>query len=160
MERCTRMSKITIPSILFMMLCATLTGCGGPSVPGLVPLSGVVTLDGKPLPHVTVKFVPMAEGTGANMVAIGVTNKEGEFAVKQLAGEEGCRACKCKVTIAEGPIPEKLREMGQDGAKKIKAFRGSLKNRPIPQNYQTILSTPLEFIISAEESSLELSLKR
>ena len=150
----TRPSK----ALTLLMLCGLIlfAGCSDP-LPELFPISGTVTIGGKPVPHVAVKFIPMAEGLGANTIAKGTTDGKGRFTLEQMSGELGCRACMCKVTLAEGPIPDELRAMGQDAAPKIKAFRASLSGRPLPKEYQTIRTTPLEFEITGPNEEFEIN---
>lgn len=54
--------------------CVFALGCG----PSLVPVRGVVTLDGEPVADAAVSFI--RQPTGEN--AIGMTNEEGEFSLK------------------------------------------------------------------------------
>lgn len=66
-------------SWLVLCLAAGLAGCGGePEVPGLVPVTGKVTLDGKPLDRAQVTFVPT--GTDGR-TAIASTDATGAFAM-------------------------------------------------------------------------------
>jgi hypothetical protein len=71
-----------------MILCAGLfaagaAGCGGGG-PNYVPVSGVVTLDGKPYGEAVVVFSP--KGTDANpnpgRTSAGETDKDGKFSLK------------------------------------------------------------------------------
>lgn len=62
-----------VPFILFVI--STLVGCGSKH-PGLVPVSGIVTIDGKPIPIGQVRLSP--EGHRA---AVGRIEKDGKFAL-------------------------------------------------------------------------------
>jgi len=53
-------------------------GCGKPPPPPIVPAEGLVRLDGRPLKHAQVRFLP-AIGYGAEYVAVGVTDDNGRF---------------------------------------------------------------------------------
>lgn len=84
--------------------CAALTlvaaGCGASSGPALlptVPASGVVLMDGKPLPAAMVTFTPLDEGMGPDCQ--GVTDAEGRFSLKQVRGGEGAPVGSFKVVV-------------------------------------------------------------
>jgi len=61
-------------------------GCGGSGK--VAPVSGVVTLDGKPVAQVAVNFQPMAsEGNNVpGPAAIGVTDSSGHFEMRLIDG--------------------------------------------------------------------------
>jgi hypothetical protein len=146
----------------FLISCCSfvllLSGCGGDGSIEVVPVSGVLKLRGKPLANAEIKLVPMAEGLDGNFTAYGVTDAKGEF-VLRLPGkdESGCCACDCKVLVVEGPIPG---DRGEDEASIMKAARfvESLKNRPIPKEYERLLTTPLTLTIVADNPKIELTL--
>lgn len=76
-----RVCKWFYPFALF-----TMWGCGSsePKLPELVPVTGTVTYDGKPLADATVTFSPMGttqEGPGAG----GVTDASGKYTLETLA---------------------------------------------------------------------------
>lgn len=54
---------------------AAVTGCGGGSELDVGEVTGVVTLDGKPLPNAVVTFVPKAGGPSG----VGTTDAEGKY---------------------------------------------------------------------------------
>ena len=78
-----------------------LSGCGGgaedTSLPTTVPVSGTVTLKGKPLVSATVTFVPQGETKGVECV--GFTDDAGKFQLKQIRGAEGAPPGSYKVVI-------------------------------------------------------------
>ena len=73
-----------------LVVLAQLVGCGGSGFE-LAPVSGSVTLDGKPLQKATVIFEPKAvEGTvNAGPVSSGRTDAEGKFTLKTPDGRTG-----------------------------------------------------------------------
>lgn len=157
------MAASIIKTILVASALAVListTGCG-PGIPPVVDVSGIVTLDGDPLPHAKVQFFPLHEGLDGNYMASGVTDKEGKYSLTHKGQSvPGVTACLCKITVSEGPMPPQIREMGQAGAAKLKAFRKKLKNRPIPPSYGALGTTELKFTISEENPVLNLELTR
>jgi hypothetical protein len=81
---CLRAALSAICLICFLLSAS----CGPPSptVQAPVPASGVVLLDGKPLPHAIVYFIP--EGKDMGMGSTGVTNGEGKFELVTVVGAE------------------------------------------------------------------------
>jgi hypothetical protein len=63
-----------------------LAGCGGPEHPEVGRVSGVVTLDGQPLPEATVMFQP-TEGRAS----IATTDSAGKYSLTYLDGVPGAK---------------------------------------------------------------------
>ena len=84
--------------LAFGLVAVLAIGCGGKKI---VPVSGKVTLNGKPLAGATVSFQPVAEaGTAsAGPGSIGKTNENGEFALKASTGQDGAVTGKHRVII-------------------------------------------------------------
>jgi hypothetical protein len=76
-------------------------GCGGGSK-GVVPVSGKVTLDGKPLPNATVMFSPIADpgSIDAGPGSSAKTNEKGEYTLQASTGKKGAQVGKHRVTIS------------------------------------------------------------
>ena len=72
-------------------------GCGS----AIAPVSGKVTIDGKPAAHVDVTFMPIApEGSiEAGVSATGKTNENGEYTLKASNGKPGAQVGMNKVSI-------------------------------------------------------------
>jgi hypothetical protein len=64
---------------------ACLAGCGGSDLPELGEVSGVVTLDGEPLPNAIVEFQPSAEGRPSSAE----TDEEGRYELLYLIDAPG-----------------------------------------------------------------------
>jgi len=79
---------------LVLGVCCYLVGCGGPEHPDVGRVSGVVTLDGKPLPEATVMFQP-TEGRAS----IATTDSAGKYSLIYLDGVPGARLGAHKVII-------------------------------------------------------------
>lgn len=131
------------------ILClVTAIGCG-PSIPPIVPVSGRITVGGKPLPNVEVKFIPMQTGLDGNTIASGVTDADGKYSVRLPGSDkDGACACETKVTITEGPIPDEVRN-GEDSQMAATEFLRNLANRPIPTAYNRVADTPLTIVVEA-----------
>jgi hypothetical protein len=90
-------------SFVFVALFVALQGCGGRSY---APVSGTVTLDGKPVANADVTFIPIAEaGTKeAGDTAGGKTNEKGEYKLKTYTPQgwkEGALVGKHRVSISQ-----------------------------------------------------------
>lgn len=84
---------------LAALLAAFVCGCGrkGPNTPDPVPVSGTVTLDGKPLAHATVFFRPEGDKMGTGSTA--VTDSSGHYELVTRYGEQ----------TRKGAVPGKYR---------------------------------------------------
>ncbi|MCA9035263.1 MAG: hypothetical protein KDA91_09040 [Planctomycetaceae bacterium] len=84
----------------FLCLCS-IAGCGEASdAPATAPVSGVVMLNGQPLPEAVVTFHPESGPSG-----IGLADANGKYTVK-TNGRNGAPVGKCKVTVAVANGPE------------------------------------------------------
>lgn len=87
---------------LLLVLCTSLVavvGCGGKFK--LAPVSGTVTLDGKPLSDATVSFTPAAAGADSP-ASSGKTDSAGKYSLKLVADESnGAVLGKHQVTISK-----------------------------------------------------------
>jgi hypothetical protein len=114
---CRRLSSVCVGIVLLAG-----TGCGGSGKP--VPVQGVVTLDGSPLPRATVLFLHQdAGGRDAN----GFTDADGVFRLSTFKTDDGALPGKYKVIIQpvaeieESPTDLKRPEDFQrEGAKRVK----------------------------------------
>jgi len=78
-----------------VLLLAFVCGCGGVQTE---PVSGIVTMDGKPLPRVKVIFAP-AEGGRRN--SVGKTDETGAYSLVYTVRDNGAIAGKYKVLISK-----------------------------------------------------------
>lgn len=88
--------------ILLLCLLGFSIGCGGSGVPldKSVPVSGVVTYQGQPLPNYRVTFIP-ADGRQSGS---GVSDADGKFVLSTHEAGDGVPPGLCKVIVAwEGP---------------------------------------------------------
>jgi len=112
---------------------AALTGCGGPAMPKVYPVTGTVTWKGAALADATVSFVP---ATG--LPSDGKTDAQGKFTI-MTNGKPGARAGACKVTvnkfaggassIPSAPKPEDMIKMAENRKK------GQVEKGEIPAKY-------------------------
>ena len=88
-----------------MLLLVAVQGCGGGGV-RFVPVTGKVTMDGKPLAKAAVTFIPQAKPGSeiAGNVSSGLTDENGQYTLKASTkdGEkDGAQVGKHKVTISQ-----------------------------------------------------------
>ncbi len=85
---------MTVVAASVLLCCA---GCGSPFE--IAPVSGVVTLDDKPLANATIFFMPMGDGAiGPSSSA--VTGDDGRFTLKTPEDGEGAVVGKHRVSIS------------------------------------------------------------
>jgi hypothetical protein len=73
-------------STLFGALTLVAVGCGGGSGPELAEVTGVVKIDGKPLPNALIRFQPKG---GEGTYSTAVTNDHGEYELRFSRSEYG-----------------------------------------------------------------------
>lgn len=84
--------------IVALLVC---TGCGGEAIQVAKNVSGVVTLNGKPLPNASVTFVPAASkgNQNAGPTAQGITDASGKFKLDVGPETSGAVVGHCRVYI-------------------------------------------------------------
>jgi len=132
----------------FVILLVTIFcfGCQGSSLPGLAPVSGVVTLDGNPIDGATVVFIPRDFSTQRNAFAL--TNTSGSFRMTTVKENDGVLPGTYIVTVTKheksGQVI-KLDEYDVETGEQL-TFEPSV-NR-LPAVYENEASTPLEITVS------------
>jgi hypothetical protein len=146
-------------ALLPMLIVAVVafSGCGKPEPPPRAPVSGVVTIGGKPVPAALVTFFPTFEGFGGEVIAEGVSDADGRYT---LACPLGAGACvgRHRVTVADAPTPEGARDQSVEGHRKMQAYLMSLTNRPIGAKFGSLATTPLEVEVTTGSGSYDLQL--
>ncbi|MDR1270278.1 MAG: carboxypeptidase-like regulatory domain-containing protein [Planctomycetaceae bacterium] len=92
-------TKIII-NILFLIICCTIIGCN--NGPNTASVSGVVTIDGKPVEGVHLKFSPKS----GERPSVGYTNERGEYTLSFTQDQKGCIPGEHVVTINAYRDPE------------------------------------------------------
>lgn len=152
----------------FILVLALAAGCGDPG-PRLVPVSGRLSLDGAPLAHKTIQFVPESGTPGGGAGA--TTDAEGRYSLiatrgGALADMRGTCPGKYKVVVAEPMIPigadPKAAPVEGEPAPTIGlpvAVPGK-KGRPgVPGVYSSKDSTPLAVTVAERGGEILLELK-
>jgi len=112
-------------SALYAISLLCLSGCGEEAnIPDdMVPVTGTVTLDGKPLAGATVSFVPDGVTKGAG--SYGVTSADGKYELQGTQGGAGAavgyyRVMISKLVMPDGsPIPADTQSATDVGAKDL-----------------------------------------
>lgn len=122
---------------------AFLVGCG-PAAPTIYPVSGTITLDGKPLEGATVTFVP-ASGPPSN----GMTDAAGKYTI-MTGGKPGAVAGPCQVAVtkaagsvaapaAGGDPRQQMEEMQKKMVSQMQAMQtrkpGEVAKSDVPEKY-------------------------
>lgn len=82
---------------LLVAVAAAVSGCGG----GTASVSGVVTLDGKPVEGASVSFAPVSGDGGGIGGSYGKTDAQGRYELRTVVGDRsGAAPGKHKVTIS------------------------------------------------------------
>jgi hypothetical protein len=93
--------------ITLIAVTVPLAGCGGGPKP--VPVSGLVTLDNKPLANATLQFVPVSGPSEAayQVSSVGTTGEDGRYTLvlNSDSNSKGAVAGKYKVIITLGAQP-------------------------------------------------------
>jgi hypothetical protein len=134
------------------------TGCAK-SPPPLTEVSGVVLLDGRPLPKARVEFGPQLKEFGAQFNSTALTDDQGRFVMKTAKDESGAVVATHKVLVTED-TPDDLRDQGAQA--RLAQYHASLKNqnRPIPEVYGNVLQTPIEVEVKKDQKEYSISLTR
>lgn len=144
--------------LLALLLPMAIAGCKK-DPPPIVPVSGVLLLNGQPLPKAEIRFYPIEEGLNADYIAMAVTDDQGRFTL-ETNGQPGACACVHKVTVTEGPPPKDARGESARAQKAYSDYARTLRNRPIPSDYGTLATSTLEMTVTAEQSEYKIDLTR
>ena len=128
-------------TVLIVVWAALLVGCnqGGPNV---VPVSGVLTRNGKPVPNLEVYFMPTH---GRN--SVGMADENGRFKLGYTPDQEGALVATHTVFVVFNP-PQTTSER----------LAAPAEIRPILEKYGTMDTSPLKVEITKAVSNLEIKL--
>jgi hypothetical protein len=131
-----------------------IVGCQA-KAPEMVNVQGKVTLDGQPLPHAIVQFVPQLDKASVHWESSGETDDDGDYSLTcNWEGKSGACVATHRVLVSElAPEPE----WGAD-IRSLPEIR--LPNRPIPAEYGAVGSTPLIMDVVPGKTQIDLPLSR
>lgn len=143
-RRILKYSYFIAPILSFLLV-----GCGGEEKPQTVLVSGLVTLDGKPLPKGTVTFQSKSKGDGSlKRPAIGQIDSSGRVQLSTFEAGDGVIPGSYTVVITAFENDPSAEEYAA-GAK-----RKSL----IPEKYSNPITSGLEAIVSEGENEFTFDL--
>ncbi|HEY0984295.1 hypothetical protein [Schlesneria sp.] len=146
---------------LFSLLClAGLIGCSssGPAGPPLFPVTGNLTVGGKPLADVSVQLVPVDPQPATNnspgtLTSSGITDASGNFKMTASNGHAGAAKGKYKVVLGYAP------KMSQEEQAKAAMRKGPPKvDLPFSKDYVSTRTTPKEVEVTDKTPAIELKL--
>ena len=140
-----------------------LTGCWNSSRPPTYPVTGTVTLQGKPIAGAVVTFVPTGEGEAASAI----TNSEGKYALTTWEAGDGARPGQYGVKVSKqeqaAVDPSKMvQNLSIEEEQKI--YVESKKPRPpakslVPSKYQDESTSGLSHTVPNGSSTFDIELK-
>ena len=156
----------------FVISVIGLTVLGCDRGPKLVPVTGTVTLDGKPLPFKSLYFYPdRSSGTPGNGSGA-FTDKEGKYYLLANIGgstrdQRGVQPGKYRVTVTESVIPITEKDFAPQAASVNSAEPGpgliyteKPTRREIPSVYSSENSTLLVVDVPENGGTLDFALKK
>lgn len=149
--------------VLLVACCAVtalaVAGCGKPKPPPIVEAKGRITINDAPLGSARIRFMPTFPGFGAEVIAEGLSDAEGRYALT-CSGSQGACVGTHRVVVEEGPLPPGASGESGDAQMKMTRYLQSLTNRPIPPQYGNVAQTPLTVEVKAGETTYDLKLSR
>jgi len=133
--------SLWLTAVLFI-----LTGCGAQN-PDLVPVSGIVTMDGHPVAELIVTFTPIGSTIGNG--ALGGTDTEGHFLLSDVRGGLGAHEGEYKISLYPAPSSDKA------GLPTDVVSSGAIG---LPGIFLNPNDTPLRTIVPAVGAQIEIAL--
>jgi hypothetical protein len=128
--------------------------------PPVVEAKGVVLLNGQPLPHVKVEFVPQLKDFGADQNSSAVTDDQGRFTLAYKFGTQPGAVTGLHHVLVTEYTPPEFHRVDQQAQQGLAEYLSKQKNRPIPEIYGNIARTPLKIEVTADKKEYSLELVR
>jgi hypothetical protein len=125
------------------------TGCGGKDSPPLVPVSGVVLYEGKPLIEHAITFNPVGSTPGSG--SIGGTGTDGRFSLTDVRGESGAYVGEYRVSFYPTPSGSAL----DNPANAVK-----LTVNVLPGSYIDSSNSPVRATVGESGGSIQIALNK
>ena len=152
------MQRVTMATMFGgLLLPVVLLGCGGgdSDLPGLVPVSGVVTLDGKPVGGVDVTFIPV--GSTAGGISYGHTDPNGAYELTSNDGRKGAVVGDFKVVCSKRVMPDGSDYVAEPGG--LSPLEADTKEL-LPRKYSEEGATILKATVPAGGGTVDLEVTR
>lgn len=160
--------KVVFAALLTIGACCVAGCSGGPERPETYPVTGTVTLDGKPVEGATVVFVPKEKGKGR--AATGVTDSNGKYSLGTFASGDGVIPGQYLVKVTKYRPPSSQQppvEDEEDEESEMRAFleaqKGAEQTTPesdLPVKYSNEQTSGLFFTVEAKDNTFDIALKR
>lgn len=139
---------------LLAFLCSVSIGCS--SEASRYPVSGVVTIDGKPAPLTVITFIAVNPSTPTSSGGAAITDEQGNFTVKGK-DKEGLMAGDYKVVFQQSLIDGKPSLNGSRG-KKNAMLAGETEG--VPSQYLDPDTTPVTIAVKKNMDPCQFDLKK
>ena len=147
------MNRLKFAGLAFVIL---ICGCFGSATKTTV--NGVLTKDGQPVENVLVTFHLASDPDSEKLIASGITNANGEFALTCDDDEANIAVGNYLVTLTEGAIPATVAASTAPLAKQ--AYSLSLAHRPLPVIYARHVDTPLKMDVIGGKTNYALEIQK
>jgi len=136
------------------VICLSILGCGKPTP---VPVTGLVTVDGKPTAGVRVVFLPDTSSFDPERhgAASALTDAEGRFTLKSSNGSEGIWPGSYKVTFSLWVEKNSKKPIAPDA--KPSEVPGGVINL-LPSKYESSSDTPETMSVSGSGGSKDFAI--
>lgn len=146
-------------AMLVVAISVCIAGCAPgdttPKISGLVTVSGMVTLDGKPLPNATVVFVPI--GGGGESSAGGLSDSTGKYILQTNEKSYGIKPGQYKVVISSFVMPDgTIKQI--DGNTSPMQLKIEGAKQVVPPKYSDLLGSTLTSNVGPEGGNIDFSL--
>jgi hypothetical protein len=132
-----------------------MAGCGGSSGrPKAIPVSGVLTFNGKPVSGARVRFIPIVEG---GRTAIGDTDDSGKFTLATFEPGDGIIPGEYDADVTTNMAPPENPVVTGDIAAKIAAERPA--DGSVPAKYADAKTSGLHYTFTEEDSGRVVDMK-
>ncbi len=139
--------------LAWLGLAVAVAGCGGSSnLPKLMPLSGTVTFDGKPLSGAAVIFIPTGSTRGTSVA--GSTDKAGKYEVVAKHGDKGAPVGEYRVAVMKFVMPD-----GSDvPSNPESSLIDSGARQILPAHYSDVRGTKLTATVRDDTNTIDFPL--
>lgn len=133
-----------------LLVCLAICGCNKPGAPGIaaLPVTGKVTLDGKPLAGASVMFTTVETASFA-----GTTQEDGSYQLLGIAGRNAACKGKCQVIVSRYLKPDGS-PVGPDEPPAL-----SFATESLPERYSMPSKSELSVDVPEEGGAFDFDLK-
>jgi hypothetical protein len=149
--------RCAVAALGLVVLC--LAGCTK-TPPSVVEVTGVVLLNGEPLPKAKVDFVPQLAGFGADQNSSAVTDDQGRFTLSYKFGTQPGAVVGLHHVVVTNYMPPEYHSISADAQNRWAEYLKGLKNRPIPEQYTSVVKTPLKIEVKPDQKEYKVELTR